>query len=171
MPKSLRTITICLLLSIALYAPVAVYYVIVSTRNISYADAYEKKKIKVDSLWGAGHNAGDGAATIDSYHIYSKELHREFSFTDPRGSLLKERIVDDKIILDLYQYKEQHHDSIQIWYHPRSEIKYARDGESSVPMRDDSIILVINSILLIVAIFHIRWQIRYYKERKQRNSA
>lgn len=171
MPKSLRTIMICILLSVTLYAPVAIYSIIVSARNIHYADGYEKKKIKVDSLWVVGQNAGDGNTTTNSYHIYSQGLHREFSFVDPRGSLLKEQIVDNKVIPDLYQYKEQHHDSIQIWYHPKSEIKYARDGESTVPTWEDSIKLVINSVLLIIAIFHARWQIRYYKERKQRSNA
>lgn len=153
---------ICIFLSITLFSPLFIYKSIVYGKNIYYARNYVKIKIKVDSVQVEANNAGDGNIATGVHHIYNYENNLKFSFTDRTGNV----IGDDGVIPDMYNYMIQHHDSILIWYNPKAEIKYAREEENVYSITEDFIHLVINGILVIIAIFHIRWQVQYYKKRK-----
>jgi hypothetical protein len=157
-----RTVMICILLSIALFSPAFLYKAIIYGRNLYHAHDYVKIKIKVDSVHVDSNNAGDGNIATGVYHIYNYENNLKFSFTDRTGHLLG----DDGIIPHMHSYMNLHQDSILIWYNPNSEIKYAREEESEFSRTEDYLFLIINSILVVIAVLHIRWQIQYYKDRK-----
>jgi hypothetical protein len=162
----LRKLTIFLLLSITILSPWFAYKFFVRARNIAYANEYVKKKVKVDSLVVVAESYGYSGHSNDVYKIYNLEHDLEFAFTDHKGSLITERRGANKIIPHMIAYMEQHHDSILIWYHPKAEVKYARDTDVTVSMKEDVIYLTIHGLLVVVAALSIRWQIRYNKKKK-----
>jgi hypothetical protein len=158
----LRPVMIFVLLSVTLFSPFFLYNAIIHGRNIYYAGDYVRIKIKVDSVHVESINSGDGNIGTNVYHIYNNENNLEFSFTDRTGHLL----YDDRVIPDMNRYRGLHQDSILIWYNPSADIKYAREEESKFSTAKDYLFLIIDSILVIVGVWCIRWQVLYTKRRK-----
>lgn len=136
-------------------SPLFIYGFYVQATNLYYGGEYEKNKFKVDSIAVVQSNDSQSAVSVD-YHIFSKKPEFELIINDNEKVIFGGRKGDDRLVPHLFKYMEKHNDSIWIWYHPKAEIKYAKEEDLSVPLKSDIINLVLYGALIAIAVISVK---------------
>ncbi len=120
---------------------------------VYYANDYRKMKVKVDSLriWELSGSEGDAGTT--RYSLYSLKYNKQITLIDSRESVTGRMFGDTLLIPQLYNYMENHHDSIWVWYHPKAQAIYAKEDDVALDITPYKQSAFFNFLGLIGAVY------------------
>jgi hypothetical protein len=122
---------------------------------------YEKIKVSVDSLEKNNILLVESGSDIIVYKAYYTNPEGEVTIRDDTYYLFKSK-NEKPNIAQFSEYYEAHHDSIQVWYHPKLKDFYAKESEINFRDRFDWIQIIFNSLLFVTAISTILYLIIKY---------
>lgn len=139
---------------------------------------FHKKKVKMDSITitqdGGTMRGGSKKILIYDLHYNDKRI----VLKDPTHALFgskREAAQTKKVLSQLSSYStisvwDNHpkKDSLLIWYHPNINGLYAKEEETE--MNTDGFLtqIIINSILLLLALYSILWQVKDWRKPKKK---
>ena len=168
MKKIFRVILIVVFISLVAYSPAAIFSLYNNFSSLYFASSYTKMKVMVDSTHIETPIYSDGTTGSPIHHFYvlNSEIHLMVGSSDK--ALIKRQDAD--LALEIWNYMENHNDSIWIWYHPQAAPKYAKKEEDKYPVAGHIRSLVVNLSALILAIYAIYWQTNNNRKLKKKNN-
>ncbi|MDE3743064.1 hypothetical protein [Maribacter polysaccharolyticus] len=127
---------------------------------------FEKKSILIDSVRvSSTEGSKRGGKYSSTYYLFYGD--KNITLLDASAALFNSKNTELRTKRAL-NYLEAHNDSLLIWYHPTINGRYALEEETE--MNTDGFItqIIINSILLVIALYSIIWQIKEWRKPKKK---
>lgn len=168
--KITKVILVFIALFIITFSPIYFLTIKREAKELIHQAEFVKQKVKIDSINIQTSNIdGPGAA---HYYIYYHNKGDYISLLDYRDVLFstEKQKKDFNHFLGLTNKDSTFYlpsnDSIWVWHHPILKDNYATMEQSKMDVSNNLFLIIINSILLIISISAVLWQIKQWTKKK-----
>lgn len=168
--KFTKVILVFIVLLVITFSPFYFITIKKETKELIHQTEFVKEKVKIDSIRIQTSNIdGPGASHYYIYYHNKRDYLSLLDYRDVLFSTAKQKKDFNHFLnvttKDSTVYSSSN-DSIWVWHHPILEDNYATMEESQLDVSNNIFLIIINSILLIISISAVLWQIKQWTKKK-----
>jgi hypothetical protein len=166
--KVLKKIIIFILMGIVFVMPINLFMVYRYSKVVLHSNEYCLKKVKIDAI-EAVEFSGQDNSRIWSIFYFIDDKQRSVSVA--RGSESYNHFISAGQKDEVFggHLMPEVNESIWIWYNPKTIDFYALGEEDTFKTKKYWLKTIFHLLLVLTAIWSIRYQIRYNKKQKNKN--
>lgn len=151
----LRLLKVFTVLLIVTFTPFYILAISTKYQELRNRDAFQKVKIKVDSLGYAQHFITNDPSI--SVNVFYANKNKSFHIEHEKN--LINYLLNSYEFQHMLDYMKKNNDSIWIWQHPDLGVRYAKENQLKLNVSNNWLQIITSGILLAISLYAIIWQI------------